>query len=181
MRKECVKRTIPSDVIRKIPIPKFTGNDIKQIKEIFQNIQYAYDNGDNQYIENAESELNNLIYRAYQLNDEEIKLLEEYYFIYYGEHNIDKEGEVFTNTYNNVSGQVEDIDVENMTCTIYLLENGEMKLPINEAMPGWFLRKGAEFSGKLNNCKLYDIKPLVYSYLDDDDVISFLVTNSIKR
>lgn len=47
------------------------------------------------------------------------------------------------------------------------------ELEINESMPGWFLRKGVQFSGKLQEGRLYEISPLVYSYMDDEEIFSF--------
>ena len=41
-------------------------------------------------------------------------------------------------------------------------------------MPGWFLRRGTEFSAKYHEGKLFDIKPLMYSYLDDEEIIELL-------
>lgn len=43
---------------------------------------------------------------------------------------------------------MEDIDVNNWACKVCLLENGETEIAIDKSMPGWFLRKGAEFSAK---------------------------------
>ena len=44
---------------------------------------------------------------------------------------------------------------------------------IEKSMPGWFLRQGAEFSAKYHEGKLFEIKPLVYSYLDDDEILRY--------
>ena len=67
-----------------------------------------------------------------------------------------------------------------MYCSVYLAEFGEQKIKIEKSMPGWFLRQGAEFSAKYYSEKLFDIKPLVYSYLDDDEIIAFL-SNEISQ
>ncbi|KLU69349.1 MAG: hypothetical protein RHS_4818 [Robinsoniella sp. RHS] len=173
VRKECVKRTIPTDVVRKIPIPVFNDYYINQFKIIFEKIKEAYADEDDVVLKHAENELNDLIYNAYELTEEEIQLVEEYYNIYNGNASNKNDEKIDFSTYTNVSGQVEDIDVDNWACKVCLLENGETEIAIDKSMPGWFLRKGAEFSAKMYNGKLYEIKPLVYSYLNDDEVISF--------
>ena len=76
--------------------------------------------------------------------------------------------------YHNVTGQVELVDFERMYCVVYCVELGERKIKIEKSMPGWFLRQGAEFSAKYQEGKLFDIKPLVYSYLEDDEIIAIL-------
>ena len=82
--------------------------------------------------------------------------------------------------YYNVSGQVEEIDIERMYCGVYLAEFGKQEIKIEKSMPGWFLRQGAEFSAKYCAGRLFDIKPLVYSYLDDEELIA-LLNNQISE
>ena len=67
-----------------------------------------------------------------------------------------------------------------MICHVFLVELGEQEIKIEKTMPGWFLRKGAEFSAKYHAGKLFDIKPLVYSYLDDDELIAQLSNGFFK-
>ncbi|MCR2020067.1 hypothetical protein NSB04_10040 [Blautia pseudococcoides] len=67
VRKVCVKRTIPTDVVRKIPIPVFNDYYINQFKIIFEMIKEAYADEDDVLLKHIENELNYLIYNAYEL------------------------------------------------------------------------------------------------------------------
>lgn len=178
IRKECVKRTLTTGVVRSIPIPKFSKEEIKQISYIFRNIKHSFNNKNTEIIKKLEKELDYIVYKAFRLTEAEIKLVESYYNVYTGEADILNQEEVVDVIENenhlNISGEVIDVDIRSNTCKILSMETDEITVEITHNMPGWFLRKGAKFSGKLyNDMHLSDIKPLAYSYLGDDDIVSY--------
>ena len=59
-------------------------------------------------------------------------------------------------------------------CSVYLAEFGRQEILVEDTMPGWFLRKGMEFSARYHNGRLSEIKPLVYSYLKDEELVALL-------
>lgn len=81
--------------------------------------------------------------------------------------------------YYNVTGEVINIMTNQMVCKVFLAELGELEIKLSDSMPGWFLREKAEFSAKLCNGNLFDIKPLLFSDLDDDDIYNMLKTDMI--
>ena len=83
--------------------------------------------------------------------------------------------------YSYVTGEVLEIDTENMYCNVYFVEFGEQQVKIESSMPGWFLRTGAEFSAKYCGGNLMDIKPLVYSYLDDEEIMAMSNSECSRR
>lgn len=180
VRKECVKRTIPTGVVRRIPIPVFSCEDIKQIDSVFRQIKTAYADKNYILLSHMQNELNDIIYKAFELTEEEVELVEDYYKIYSG--NSDgKEDILDFSTYINVSGEVEDIDINRHICKVSLIECDMTEIVINPSIPGWFLRKGAEFSAKMYKGELYDVKPLVYSYLKDEEVMSFFSNELLQK
>ncbi|WP_313579990.1 HsdM family class I SAM-dependent methyltransferase [Lacrimispora sp.] len=174
VRKECVKRTLTTGVVRNIPVPDFSKAQTQEISSLFEEIKKLYNTASFDSLHEIENKLNYLIYRAFHLTDDEIKRIEDYYNIYQGKF-VDKvkTEQSMVQKFLNVSGEVININFANRVCGVDMVETGEMDIVFDDNMPGWFLREGAKFSAKFSNNVLYDIKPLVYSYLDDQDIISF--------
>lgn len=174
VRRECVKRTITTNVVRSIPVPEFTDAQISRIEKYYFSIKEAYALDDKQKVDEIQKKIDDIVFDAFELEKEECERIRKLFDVY------TKDGDNLTSVnieigdYHCVSGQVEEIDSDTMCCNVYLVEFGEQKIKIEKSMPGWFLRQGAEFSAKYYAGELFDIKPLVYSYLDDEEIITLL-------
>lgn len=174
VRKECVKRTVTTDVVKGIPVPDFSAEQTDRLEECYFCMKEACESENGKKIKEIQEEIDNIIFDAFCLDSDEKKQVIKFFDVYEGKSdklNLVKE---VHKKYCNVSGQVEKVDIKRMYCTVYLAEFGEIEIEIEKSMPGWFLRQGAEFSAKYQEGKLYEIKPLVYSYLDDDGIIALL-------
>ena len=179
VRKECVKRTLITDVIRSIPVPEFTDVQIKKIEEYYIKIKNTCISNDEKKADEIQKEIDNIIFEAFGLEQEECNRINNIFAVYNGEYieeDTDKVKitDIKVTDYYNVSGEVNYINLKEMYCNIFLAEFGEQKIEIVPSMPGWFLRKGAEFSAKYYKETLFDIRPLVYSYLSDEELIMLL-------
>lgn len=174
VRRECVKRTLTTSVVRNIPVPEFSDVQISEIEQYYMSIKEAYALEDREKVEEIQEKIDDIIFEAFELEQDERKKIRKLFEIYTRDgDNLTSENEDLEE-YHNVSGQVEEVDVEWMYCTVFLAEFGNEEIKIEKSMPGWFLRQGAEFSAKYHSGRLWDIKPLVYSYLDDDEMIALL-------
>lgn len=174
VRRECVKRTLTTDVVRNIPVPEFSDMQINEIEKCYLNIKEAYTLDDKEKVEEIQKIIDDIIFDAFGLKQVERERIRKFFEVYTSDSNKLITENVGLKEYTNVSGQVEQIDVERMYCTVCLVEFGEQVIKIEKSMPGWFLRQGAEFSAKYQAGKLFDIKPLVYSYLEDDEIFEIL-------
>ncbi|MDO5019182.1 MAG: N-6 DNA methylase [Lachnospiraceae bacterium] len=174
VRRGCVKRTLTTSVVRSIPIPEFSDAQISQIEQYYVNIKEAYALNAKNEVEEIEKKIDDIIFEAFELDQNESNKIRKLFEMYTWEGDNSNPTNAELGEYYNVSGQVEKVDVEKMYCTVYLAEFGERNIKVEKSMPGWFLRAGAEFSAKYRAEKLFDIKPLVYSYLDDDEIIALL-------
>lgn len=174
VRKECVKRTLTTSVVRSIPIPEFSNIQIKEIEQYFFDIKKAYVADDMVEANIIQEKIDDIIFEAFGLEKVECNKITGFFEVY----TEDTDSEILENVeleeYYNVTGQVDQVNIERMYCNVYFAELGEQKIKIEKSMPGWFLRQGAEFSAKYQASKLFDIKPLVYSYLKDDEIIALL-------
>ena len=180
VRRTCVKRTLTTESVRSIPVPEFTDMQLQQIEQCYLKIKEAYTatgsymTANNHTVEMIQNEIDNVIFEAFGLEPYECDKINKLFAVYKEkETDICLEEEIHKE-YCNVSGQVEEINAETMHCKIYLTEFGEQMIKIEQTMPGWLLRPGTEFSAKYSEGKLFDIKPLMYSYLDDDEVFELL-------
>lgn len=174
VRKECVKRTLTTKVVKSIPIPDFNKEQLDTLEASYLKIKRAYTEANYGQIEILQKTIDDVIFDAFKLNADECVRIDELYDIYMMKGIDEEKEEQKHEKYYNVSGEVEEINIENKTCKIYLAEFGELIIPIGEEMPGWFLREKAEFSAKYCNERLYDIHPLLYSSLTDDEIVALL-------
>lgn len=181
VRRGCVKRTLTTDVVKSIPVPLFSEEQVNKIEKYHWDIKEAYTLDDVQKADEIQEKMDDIIFDAFELNQDERGRVRKLFDVYAGEK------EEFSALsiaepceYHNVSGQVEKIDMEGMYCHLYLAEFGKQEIKIEKTMPGWFLRQGAEFSAKYHEGKLFDIKPLVYSYLNDEQLLA-LLNNEISE
>lgn len=174
VRRECVKRTLTTSVVRNIPVPEFSDMQINEIEQCYLSIKEAYALDDKEKVEEIQETIDDIIFDAFGLEQVERERIRKVFEVYTRDSNKLIAESVGLKEYTNVSGQVEQIDVERMYCTVCLVEFGEQEIKIEKSMPGWFLRQGAEFSAKYQAGKLFDIKPLVYSYLEDDEIFEIL-------
>lgn len=174
VRRECVKRTITTNVIRSIPVPDFSDLQISKIEQCYLAMKDAYAIDNKEKAEEIQEKIDDIIFDAFGLEQDECEKIKKLFKVYAGEGNSFISANEQFGEYHNVSGQVEKINIENMSCNVYMAEFGEQVINIENSMPGWFLRQGVEFSAKYCAGKLFDIKPLVYSYLNDEEVIALL-------
>lgn len=174
VRSECVKRTLTTSVVRNIPVPEFSDVQINEIEQCYLKIKEAYTLEDKEKIEEIQLKIDDIIYEAFGLEPDQCDRINKLFEVYTKSRDNLTSSHVEIEGYYNVSGQVEEIDVDKMCCTVYLAEFGEQKIKIETTMPGWFLRQGVEFSAKYHDGKLFDIKPLKYSYLNDNEIIALL-------
>lgn len=174
VRRECVKRTLTTNVVRSIPVPKFSDVQISKIEQCYMSIKEACTSEDKEKVEKIQKTIDDIIFEAFNLEQGEKEKIEKLFEVYTRDGDNLTSANVELKEYHNVSGEVEEIDIEKMYCTVYLAEFGEQEIKIEKSMPGWFLRRGTEFSAKYHEGKLFDIKPLMYSYLDDEEIIELL-------
>lgn len=174
MRRECVKRTLTTKAVRSIPVPEFTDDQIKEIESCYCGIKDAYCSDDEKMVNEFQNKIDDIIFEAFGLACEECDQIRKLFEVYNGVENDIEKNEIVPQKYSNVSGEVECINIDEMYCLVYLAEFGEQKIAITSTMPGWFLRENAEFSAKYYEGKLFDIKPLAYSYLKSEDIIEML-------
>lgn len=177
VRMECVKRTITADVIRSIPVPDFTDFQIQEIEVNFKKIKSAYKSGNKAGIKAIQERMNDIIFEAFRLTPAERKEVRRVFQIYDGKLDKTTSAEPKNDHYTNVSGQVDEIignEGGEIYCSVYLAEFGRQEILVEDTMPGWFLRKGMEFSARYHNGRLSEIKPLVYSYLKDEELVALL-------
>ena len=174
VRRECVKRTLTTNVVRSIPVPEFSDVQISKIEQCYMSIKEACTSEDKEKVEKIQKTIDDMIFEAFNLEQGEKEKIEKLFEVYTRDGDNLTSANVELKEYHNVSGEVEEIDIEKMYCTVYLAEFGEQEIKIEKSMPGWFLRRGTEFSAKYHEGKLFDIKPLMYSYLDDEEIIELL-------
>lgn len=174
VRRECVKRTLTTNVVRSIPVPEFSDVQISKIEQCYMSIKEACTSEDKEKVEKIQKTIDDIIFEAFNLEQGEKEKIEKLFEVYTRDGDNLTSANVELKEYHNVSGEVEEIDIEKMYCTVYLAEFGEQEIKIEKSMPGWFLRRGTEFSAKYYEGKLFDIKPLMYSYLDDEEIIELL-------
>lgn len=181
IRRECVKRTLTTDSIRSIPVPQFTDAQIKEIECCIYKIKMAYNENDEKMVSVCIDTIDDVIFEAFGLTNEECKKIKRVFEIYKrGENNLESIVNV-NRKYINVSGKVQKINEDEMTCLIFFAEIGEREMKITSIMPGWFLRENAEFSAKYCDGELFDIKPLAYSYLNEEDIMEMLINDMSKK
>ena len=174
VRRECVKRTLTTNVVRSIPVPEFSDVQISKIEQCYMSIKEACTSEDKEKVEKIQKTIDDIIFEAFNLEQGEKEKIEKLFEVYTRDGDNLTSANVELKEYHNVSGEVEEIDIEKMYCTVYLAEFGEQEIKIEKSMPGWFLRRGTEFSAKYHEGKHFDIKPLMYSYLDDEEIIELL-------
>lgn len=179
IRRECVKRTITTKTVRSIPVPEFSEEQKKKIEVYYFQIKEAYLFGDDEEILALQDRLDDIIYDAFGLSSDEKDQVNRVFTIYRGMDTHPENKNRSEQKYYNVTGEVINIMTNQMVCKVFLAELGELEIKLSDSMPGWFLREKAEFSAKLCNGNLFDIKPLLFSDLDDDDIYNMLKADMI--
>lgn len=181
IRRECVKRTLTTASVKSIPVPDFTSSQIDEIEYYFSKIKESYSLNDEKATDLYQDKIDDIIFKAFGLTCEECEQVRNVFAIYSGEKSDTKNIRPKCGKYQNVSGEVEKINIAEMSCLIYFSELGEKEIKITNSMPGWFLRENAEFSAKYCDGELFDIKPLAYSYLKDEDIVAMLSNDMLKQ
>lgn len=163
--------SLTSENIRNTPFPKFTDKQkniiVKCVKDIENNINI---------LENKNI-INDIVYKAFELSQDEIDSIEFIYSKFInGSDNIYKDE---CNDTVQVGGLVDKVDLENNIIKAQFVELYEEKLiKINENIPGWLLaEKGIQFKCNIEEKKFYDeevevtdVVPIQYTYLNDNKI-----------
>lgn len=174
IRWECVKRTKTVKTIRSIPVPEFTEDQKNKIEEYYFKIKEAYLSENSEAVMGLQDKLDDIIFDAFGLSSDEKDQVNRMFAIYRGMDTSLKEENMAGQPYENVTGEVRKIFPDQMTCNVFLAELGELNIRLSSDMPGWFLRENAEFSAKYCNGKLFDLKPLLFSDCDAEDLFEML-------
>lgn len=174
IRRECVKRTITTKAIRRIPVPPFTEEQKREIETCFFKIKESCLSADDKKISELQDQLDDIIYDAFGLNSAEKEQVNNVFAVYRGIERCPRNKIETEQKYYNVTGEVIEIIADQMICKVFLAELGEQEIKLSASMPGWFLREKAEFSAKMRNDELFDIRPLLFLDLKEDDMFRLL-------
>ena len=83
MRKECVKRTLTTSVVRSIPIPEFSDIQIKEIERCYLSIREAYAEDDKEKIEEIQERIDDIIFDAFNLEQVESEKIRNLFAVSY--------------------------------------------------------------------------------------------------
>ena len=125
MRRECVKRTLTTKAVRSIPVPEFTDDQIKEIESCYCGIKDAYCSDDEKMVNEFQNKIDDIIFEAFGLTCEECNQIKKLFAVYKGLENDIEKNEIVPPKYSNVSGEVESINIDEMSCLVYLAEFGE--------------------------------------------------------
>lgn len=187
IRKLTRKRTLTVDVINMLPVPVFNETQKKMIIELVRKIEFLkLEENQKKVIAQYERILNEIINEAYGLNEKDIELLNEYYMQFKNEYpSKQKEKEVCEDKMWSVTGEIIDIDYDNMIIKAEFVEFNDIRnVEIAPNLPGWMVRKGICFKADISeramnevNIKIFNPKPLNYSYLNDNDLQNYILQN----
>lgn len=171
VRMKDIKRTLDIKTMRHIPVPKFTTTDKQQIIQIVHSLEK--ENNDYEKID----KLNNIINKAFGLDEKEKEILEKYC-----------DNRIETDVSDSeirdkwtLTGRVKEIDVKNLQMKVEFYSLDLVKtIKIESYMPGWLLQEQIEFSCAISNedmknikeneIYLHDIMPINYSYMSLEEL-----------
>lgn len=117
MRRECVKRTLITGAIRKIPVPEFSDEQISKLERLCMGIKRAYKLEDKEKVKLLQEEIDNIMYKAFSLEPDESEKIEKLFDVYAGKGTGDVAERAEVENYCNVTGEIDEIDAERMVFT----------------------------------------------------------------
>lgn len=183
-----IKRTLTVGVIKSIPIPNFSDEDKRNIITYVRKIEELKRSGDSNEVDTLVEALDEIVSKAFGLSESDIKLLDTYFRKRMGTETEKEESNTKLQRMWNYIGEVIDINFTSMTFIVSFVEyDGLKKVKITNNLPGWLLRKGACFTADLpedsfddSYVEIYNVKPLEYTYMNDEQLISY-VENKISN
>ena len=145
VRRECVKRTLTTSVVRSIPVPEFSDVQISKIEQCYLSIKEAYALDDKEKVEEVQEKIDDIIFEAFELGKDEREKITKFFEVYTRDGDNSPSANVELEEYHNISGQVEKIDTERMYCTVYLAEFGEQEIKLKNQCQDGFCDKEQNF------------------------------------
>src|SRR3989442_10043276 len=181
--------------LKRLPFPTFSEQQKKEIHLLVQKIskmkrtEYNYFRDDIKYIIER---LDEIIFDAYGLDKGERRQIRAWMnlfprpgmewasVVHFPQNGMSYPGRQWT-----LTGQIEAVDLDRKTVLIWIEgQNDSIEITIPHTMPGWALRPGVAFQAfipwkqgypsEFSEVTWLDFKPLDYSYLTEDELISHL-------
>lgn len=170
---------IKSESVLSIPMPDLSSKQREVLEQLVQLIEEKKD------VQVNIDKIDEILYHAFALNSEEIELVEQYYSTFNdrtsrGTDNIEE-----TATFIEVTGRILEIDLTSGYLAVKFVESDYTKyVKVDKHIPGWLLHKDTLFVCKLDEDDYYEeyvcvsnIRPLDFTYLDDEQFESMLYNN----
>lgn len=157
------------DNILNIPFPELTDGQIEGIVRCVKELENRID------VEQNTNSIDYILYQAFNLDGNDIKIIESYYSTF-TENNFELKEYRPSDTVQ-LTGEVKKIDLEKKIIKASLVECDEEKIiKINNEIPGWMMVENAPFICRILEDDFYEdevnimnISPLQYTYLDDSE------------
>lgn len=81
VRRECVKRTLTTNVVRSIPVPEFSDVQISKIEQCYMSIKEACTSEDKEKVEKIQKTIDDIIFEAFNLEQGEKEKIEKLFWI----------------------------------------------------------------------------------------------------
>ena len=107
VRRECVKRTLTTNVVRSIPVPEFSDVQISKIEQCYMSIKEACTSEDKEKVEKIQKTIDDIIFEAFNLEQGEKEKIEKLFEVYTRDGDNLTSANVELKEYHNVSGEVE--------------------------------------------------------------------------
>lgn len=175
LENENIGITLSSDNLLNIPFPKLTIDEQKDITEFVKEIE----NGIN--IEQNMNSIDYILYQAFNLDDNDIKIIESYCSAFTGvKYELNEHTEIDT---VQITGEIKKIDLEKKIIKASFVECDEEKIiRINNEIPGWMMAEDTPFICRIleddfyeDEVNIMDIRPLQYTYLNDSEYDNLLL------
>ncbi|NRY60646.1 N-6 DNA methylase [Clostridium beijerinckii] len=169
IEKENLEMNLVVNNLLKIPFPDLTSKQKEFITKFVKEIE----NGIN--IEQNMNSIDYILYEAFNLDDNDIKIIESYYCAF-TENNFELKEYRPSDTVQ-LTGEVKKIDLEKKIIKASFVECDEEKIiKINNEIPGWMMVENAPFICRILEDDFYEdevnimnVSPLQYTYLDDSE------------
>ncbi|OOP74679.1 N-6 DNA methylase [Clostridium beijerinckii] len=169
IEKENLEMNLVVNNLLKIPFPDLTSKQKEFITKFVKEIE----NGIN--IEQNMNSIDYILYEAFNLDDNDINIIESYYCAF-TENNFELKEYRPSDTVQ-LTGEVKKIDLEKKIIKASFVECDEEKIiKINNEIPGWMMVENAPFICRILEDDFYEdevnimnVSPLQYTYLDDSE------------
>lgn len=175
IEKENLEMNLVINNLLKIPFPDLTSKQKESITKYVKEIE-----NDTNTEQNIKS-IDYILYEAFNLDYNDIKIIESYCSVFIEEGFELKEDSIGDTV--QITGQVKKIDLENKIIKASFVECDEEKIiGINNEIPGWMLVENNPFECRILEDDFYEdelnimqIRPFQYTYLNDNERYNLLV------